>query len=146
MSADGDDVQRYALGAVAVVVLGVLIGVIAIGVTGWPHAADPRTQVVDVGAHLVWFGPDAESLTPQASETLAAVAEAVRGNPLATVQITGVRDVGEMPDEARRRADRVRHALESNGISADRLTLGDAVVAVPGQSASAARRVELTVQ
>jgi outer membrane protein OmpA-like peptidoglycan-associated protein len=142
MSAEDDSVQGYALGAVGGVVGLVLAGVIALACakglqsTATPSAATQR----------VFFGATEDALSAEADEVLGRLADAARRDERVVVLITGVRDAGGDTAAAQRRALRVRHALEANGVPPAQLVLGQPL-AVPRRGGDKqARRVDITLQ
>jgi outer membrane protein OmpA-like peptidoglycan-associated protein len=144
MSVQDDDVQGFALAAV--------LGVVALVVTGVLVLACARVlnRPVDNGpatpGERVYFDAGSDSLSAEANDVLERVAQAVRQTDQPMVLITGVRAYRGDPAEAHKRALRVRHALESNGIAASRLVLAQPLALPPRGSAKEARRVDVWVQ
>ena len=139
MSAQDDSVQGYALGAVAGIVGLVLAGVIALAC-----AKGLRGDSADTSAQRVYFDVTGEVLTTEADELLARIAEAARTNEQLMVVIAGVRDAKGDTAAAQRRALRVRHALEANGVPPQRLALSQPLPA--GRSAKETRRVDVSLR
>lgn len=139
MSAQDDSVQGYALGAVAGIVGLVLAGVIALAIAkGVGGGTD------DPSAQRVYFDATGEVLTVQADELLVRIAEAARADEQLMVLIAGVRDAKGDTAAAQRRALRVRHALEANGVPAARLALSQPLPAP--RNAEEARRVDVSLR
>lgn len=141
MSAQDDSVQGYALGAVAGIVGLVLAGVIALACAkGLQRPHDSASS------QRVYFGSAEDALSTEADETLARVAEAARRDERVVVLITGVRDANGDTASAQRRALRVRHTLEANGVPPAQLVLGQPLAAPRRGGAKQARRVDISLQ
>lgn len=157
MSDQDDDVQKYALGAVAFVVALVVAGVIGLAasrVLHAPKAAGPSTASATTPAETsaverIYFEVGQDSLPADAIDVLNRVAEAARSSG-GTVLISGFHDASgdaaANADLAKRRAQRVQHALEANGVTADHLQLSKPAVTTGDGDPKAARRVELRLQ
>jgi len=160
MSDQDDDVQKYALGAVAFVVVLVLAGVIGLAasrVLQAPRTAGPaatatagtRATAAATGVERIYFEVGQDSLPADAIDVLNRVAEAARSSG-GTVLISGFHDASgdaaANADLAKRRAQRVQHALEANGVSADHLQLSKPALTTGDGDPQAARRVELRLQ
>ena len=143
MSAQDDDVQGYALGAVFGVVALVVAGVIALACFKTLHFQ--ASQAPPLAQH-VYFEPLGEHLTAEAASVLARLAEAARENPQLTLLIAGVR--GAQVDTAadQRRVLRVRHALEADGVQPAQLVLGPAVEMSARGDAKETYRVDITLR
>jgi len=139
MSAQDDSVQGYALGAVAGIVGLVLAGVIALAC-----AKGLRGDSGDPSAQRVYFDATGEVLTTEADELLTRIAEAARADEQVMVSIAGVRDAKGDTAAAQRRALRVRHALEANGVPPERLALSQPLPAP--RSAKETRRVDVSLR
>ncbi len=139
MSAQDDSVQGYALGAVAGIVGLVLAGVIALACT-----KSLRGGSDDPSAQRVYFAASGEALTTEGDEVLARIAEAARADDQLMVVIAGVRDAKGDTTAAQRRALRVRHALEANGVPAERLALGQPLPAP--RNAKESYRVDVSLR
>lgn len=152
MSDQDDEMQKYALGAVAGVVALVLAGVIGLAVSRLLHAprAAAATAVAAVpAAERVYFEVGQSSLPLEAADVLARVAEAARASG-ATVLVSGYHDASgdaaANAELAKRRAQAVQHALEANGVAPDRLQLAKPVMTTGDGDPKAARRVEMRLQ
>lgn len=168
MSDQNDDGQNYALMVLAGVVALVVAGVIALAVstTMGPDAkmAAPGMApaaglaAVAQNANPIAVEPDAriyfelgsDALPAEASDVLVRVADAARAQAGAVVQISGYHDTSGDPAKnaelAKNRAVAVRHALEANGVAADRLVMDKPIATTGGSDAREARRVELRVR
>jgi outer membrane protein OmpA-like peptidoglycan-associated protein len=152
MSAQDDEVQGYALAAVLGIVALVVAGVIGLAVAKSLRQPAVQTAVVQEATDTterVYFELGQDSLPAGADETLARVAEALRQNSQAVVLISGFHDASGDPagnaELAKRRAQRVQHALEANGVAAAQLRLSKPVLTTGGGDPREARRVELAV-
>lgn len=157
MSDSNDDVQNYALMAVAGVVALVIAGVIALAVSTAGPAQAPAARAApaqasaaaadDAAGDRVYFEVDSDSLPPEAAALLAHLAEAARANPNAAVLISGFHDASGNPEHnaelAKRRAMAVRHALEANGVQPTQLVLDKPRETTGGGDPREARRVEV---
>ncbi|WP_457334072.1 OmpA family protein [Rhizobacter sp. P5_C2] len=154
MSDQDDDVQKVALGAVAFVVALVLAGVIGLAASRVLHAPKASGTAVATtadtsAAERIYFEVGQDSLPADATDVLNRVAEAARSNG-GTVLISGFHDASgdaaANAELAKRRALRVQHALEANGVTADHLQLSKPAVTTGDGDPKAARRVELRLQ
>jgi outer membrane protein OmpA-like peptidoglycan-associated protein len=157
MSDQDDDVQKYALGAVAFVVALVVAGVIGLAASrvlhapkaAGPSATSATTPAETSAAERIYFEVGQDSLPADAIDVLNRVAEAARSSG-GTVLISGFHDASgdaaANADLAKRRAQRVQHALEANGVTADHLQLSKPAVTTGDGDPKAARRVELRLQ
>lgn len=155
MADQDDDVNRRAglwvvFGVVTLVVLGVLA--FAVMRTLSPRAAAaPEAAVQTLGepALRLYFEVGSAALPADAADLLAQVAQEARTRS-AVVVISGYHDASGDPvrnaELARERAEAVQHALQSNGLTADRLQLRKPAVTAGGGDAREARRVELHLQ
>jgi len=153
VSVQDDDVQGYALGVVFGIIGLVVAGVIALASVTALHKPAAATAVAAASATLVqrvYFDLGQDTLPGEAAEALARVADAARENRQATVLISGFHDASgdraANADLARRRALRVRHALEANGVAPSQLVLSKPALATGQGDAREARRVEVTLQ
>jgi outer membrane protein OmpA-like peptidoglycan-associated protein len=157
MSDQDDDVQKYALGAVAFVVALVVAGVIGLAASrvlhapkaAGPSATSATTPAESSAAERIYFEVGQDSLPADAIDVLNRVAEAARSSG-GTVLISGFHDASgdaaANADLAKRRAQRVQHALEANGVTADHLQLSKPAMTTGDGDPKAARRVELRLQ
>ena len=142
MSVHDDGVQGYALGAVFGVVALVVAGVIALAC----FKVSPATPSSAAGALHVYFETDADTLSAEANEVLARMADAARDDAQRMVLIVGVHAATGDATAAQRRALRVRHALEADGVPPAQLVLSKPLAARAGSGAKEARRVDLQLQ
>ena len=157
MSDQDDDVQKVALGVVAFVVALVVAGVIGLAASRVLQAPKPAVATAtttapataDTSVERIYFEVGQDSLPADAIDVLNRVAEAARSNG-GTVLISGFHDASgdaaANADLAKRRAQRVQHALEANGVTADHLQLSKPAVTTGDGDPKAARRVELRLQ
>lgn len=156
MSDQDDDVQKYALWAVALVVLLVLAGVIGLAASRLlhaPRAASAATTTPAAAAtpavERIYFEVGQDSLPADATDVLNRVAEALRSAG-GSVLISGFHDASgdaaANAELAKRRAQRVQHALEANGVTAEHLQLSKPALTTGDGDPQAARRVELRMQ
>ncbi len=146
-----DDAPSYALGAVAVVVAGVVAGVLMLAVarSGAPGAPTTAGTAASDAAAVprVYFEVDSDALPADAMDVLDRVAEAARSHPGAAVLISPFHDARGDParnaELAQRRALAVRHALEANGVPAALLQLDRPRQTLGGGDPREARRVEI---
>ena len=164
MNDQNDDAQFYALMVLAGVVAMVIAGVIALAVsTTKEHSPDklataataaeqanPSKVDAAVPDGRIYFETGSAALPASATEVLTVVADAARVSPDKSVLISGYHDAtGDAAQNAQLAKDRalaVRHALEANGVSPDRLVLDKPIVAIGGGDAREARRVELRLR
>ena len=168
MNDQNDETQTYALLALAGVVALVLTGVLALAIRTHSNAragADkpavataatmapvaPATPAGDpMTARRIYFASGSDALPDGASQQLAELADAVRGQVGKVVLISGFHDASGDParnaELAKRRAMAVRHALESNGLGADQIVMDKPELAVGGTDPREARRVEVRLR
>jgi len=142
MSVHDDDVQGYALGAVFGIVALVVAGVIALAC--FKTLQSSASEADSASAEHIYFDTDADALPADASEVLMRVAETARQDDRVMVLITGIYAQADEGAMAQRRALRVRHALEANGVPSSQLVLGKPLYTRAG--AKAARRVDVLLQ
>jgi outer membrane protein OmpA-like peptidoglycan-associated protein len=114
-----------------------------------PSATSATTPAESSAAERIYFEVGQDSLPADAIDVLNRVAEAARSSG-GTVLISGFHDASgdaaANADLAKRRAQRVQHALEANGVTADHLQLSKPAVTTGDGDPKAARRVELRLQ
>ena len=162
MNDQNDDLQNFALMVLAGVVGLVVAGAIGLAVgtttgtsmhrtsaTGAARA-DMSTSVAGAADGRIYFELDADKLPDDAQSELMRVADLARADTNKVVLISGFHDASgdaaHNADLAKRRAQVVQHALESNGVAADHLVLDKPAVATGGADAREARRVEMRVR
>jgi outer membrane protein OmpA-like peptidoglycan-associated protein len=155
MADQDDDVNRRAgLWVVFSVVTLVVLGVLGFAVMRTlspraPAAPQMAMQALGEPALRLYFEVGSATLPADAADLLAQVAQEARTRP-ARVVISGFHDESGDParnaELARERAQAVEHALQSNGLTADRLELRKPAVTAGGGDPREARRVELHLQ
>jgi outer membrane protein OmpA-like peptidoglycan-associated protein len=165
MNEQNDDAQNYALMVLAGVVALVVAGVIALaasttmGSTGQPaaaggtgNAASPMASVDPSAASAgrIYFELGSDALPAEASQLLVKIADAAREQAGKVVLISGFHDASgdaaKNAELAKNRALAVRHALEANGVSPERLVMAKPAVTAGGADAREARRVEVRLR
>jgi outer membrane protein OmpA-like peptidoglycan-associated protein len=141
MSVQDDDVQGYALGAVFGIVALVVAGVVALACFKTLQSP-PESSA----AQRIYFEADGDTLSVAANEALAAVAEAARGNGQVLLLINGVHEPRGDTAAAQRRALRVRHALEANGVPATQLVLSKPLAVRAAGGSKESRRVDVRTE
>ena len=101
-------------------------------------------------AENLYFAAGSADLPSDASEKLARVADAARATAGSSVLISGYHDAtgsaAKNAELAKQRALAVRHALEANGVSPERLMMSKPVETTGAGDPREARRVELRLQ
>lgn len=169
MSSNDDDATRYGLAVVAGVIGLVVVGVLALALSrlaGTPSgssatasatAAMPTSMPTSAAAEAgfappekLYFAVGSDALPAGSDAVLARVADAARAQNGVSVLISGFHDATGNPemnaDLAKRRAFAVRHALESYGVSPDRLVMNRPELTTGGADDQEARRVELRLR
>ena len=164
MSTDNDDAVPLALFLAAGVAAAVIAGVMAIAIFARPVSASAaKAAAVAVGAPApapaemavnsaenLYFAAGSADLPSDASEKLARVADAARATAGSSVLISGYHDAtgsaAKNAELAKQRAFAVRHALEANGVSPERLMMSKPVETTGAGDPKEARRVELRLQ
>ena len=164
MSTDNDDAVPLALFLAAGVAAAVIAGVMAIAIFARPVSASAaKAAAVAVGAPApapaemavnsaenLYFAAGSADLPSDASEKLARVADAARATAGSSVLISGYHDAtgsaAKNAELAKQRAFTVRHALEANGVSPERLMMSKPVETTGAGDPREARRVELRLQ
>jgi outer membrane protein OmpA-like peptidoglycan-associated protein len=168
MSEAADDNQNLVLGIVFALIAAIVAGVITLATSRlfadrpMAPAAPPATAVAPMAPAVVeapapigpaldklYFEVGSAALPADAGAVLTKVADDARaGTQL--VLISGFHDASGDPaanaELAKNRALAVRHALEANGVSPDRLVMSKPAVTTGGDDAREARRVELRLQ
>ena len=168
MSTDNDDAVPLALFLAAGVAAAVIAGVMAIAIFARPVSASaakavavaagapapapapaPAEMAVNSAENL-YFAAGSADLPSDASEKLARVADAARATAGSSVLISGYHDAtgsaAKNAELAKQRALAVRHALEANGVSPERLMMSKPVETTGAGDPREARRVELRLQ
>ncbi len=139
MSVQDDDVSGFALAAVLGIVALVVAGVITLACFKSLHRPPASTASVQ----RIYFEADGDTLAMASSETLSRLAQAAREDGQMVLLINGVQDPLSDATAAQRRALRVRHALEANGVPPSQLMLSKPVAA---RGEREARRVDVHVE
>jgi outer membrane protein OmpA-like peptidoglycan-associated protein len=167
MNEQNDDAQSYALmvlaGVVALVVAGVVALVVSITMRAKPAAkiaasgsaataAAAAAASADAAAPdgSVYFEVGSDALSNAAQAELTQVADSARADGGKNVLISGFHDAsgdpGQNAELAKKRAFAVRHALEANGVTPDRLVMDKPALTTSGADAREARRVDLRLR
>lgn len=163
MSSNDDDATRYGLAVVAGVIGLVVVGVLALALSrigrspAAPAVAMPpsvsqpaRMEVGFAPPEKLYFAVGSDALPGDSNDVLARVAEAARAQYGVSVLISGFHDASGNAqmnaDLAKRRALAVRHALESYGVSPERLVMSRPELTTGGANDKEARRVELRLR
>ena len=145
--------QRFALGIVWLLVAAVVAAVIGIGIwkaRSHPEVAAVSAQATAGRAERIYFQVGQDQLPPEAADVLSRVAKAARADTGAIVFVSGFHDasgnLAANQDLAKRRAQRVRHALEANGVSAQQIVLNKPAQSTGSGDPAEARRVDIRVE
>lgn len=121
----------------------------AVDATLTPPPAAIVTETATV-AEILYFAVGSADLPADASAKLARLADAARASTVTSVQISGYHDASggaaKNAELAKQRALAVRHALEANGVSPDRLQMSKPVETTGGTDPKDAHRVEMRLQ
>lgn len=113
-------------------------------------AAAAVTPVEPTGAETLYFAVGSPDLPADASEKLVRMADLARANVGTSVVISGYHDAtggaAQNAELARRRAAKVRHALEADGVAPERLQMSKPVETTAGTDPKDARRVEIRLR
>ena len=156
MSTQDDDLQGKALFLVWIIVGAVVAGVLGFGAYHQLHGkpakapAAAATAAPLIGsAQRVYFELGQDSLSPEGEALLVRLADEVRRHPQSRVRISGFHDASgdaaANAELAKRRAQRVQHALEANGVSSGQVELDKPALTTGGADPRDARRVEITI-
>ncbi|MDP3824212.1 MAG: OmpA family protein [Burkholderiales bacterium] len=160
MNEQGDEAQSYALMVLAGLVALVIGGVLALAIWSTQRAAAPvratapASAVVSADASApearVYFETGSDALSNEAQAALAQAADAARADGSKSVLISGFHDASgdasQNAELAKKRAIAVRHALEANGVTPDRLVLDKPALTTSGADAREARRVDVRLR
>lgn len=160
MSGQNDEAQSYALMVLAGVVALVIAGVLALAIsstqaaklaapTSATDAAVPSADAVAPQAR-VYFETGSDALSNEAQAALASTADAARADGSKSLLISGFHDASgdaaQNAELAKMRALAVRHAIEANGVTPDRLVLDKPALTTGGADAREARRVDVRLR
>ena len=155
-----DEAQSYALMVLAGLVALVIGGVLALAIWSTQRAMPPAkptaaaSAVVSADASApearVYFETGSDALSNEAQAALAQAADAARADGSRSVLISGFHDASgdasQNAELAKKRAIAVRHALEANGVTPDRLVLDKPALTTGGADAREARRVDVRLR
>jgi outer membrane protein OmpA-like peptidoglycan-associated protein len=149
MTQQDTSAEKTALGLVWLLIAVVVAAVVAFGAS---KALGHNTAQGAKGPQVerIYFGVGDDSLPIESSEPLQRVTDAARANSSVQVLISGFHDASgnAAANEtlARQRAERVRHALEANGVPANQLVLDKPAATQGGVDPKEARRVEVRLK
>ncbi len=160
MNEQTDEAQSYALMVLAGLVALVIAGVLALAILSTQRATLPSRAAAATGAvsgadaaepdARVYFETGSEALSNEAQAALARAAEAARVDGSKSLLISGFHDASgdaaQNAELAKKRAIAVRHALEANGVTPDRLVLDKPALTAAGDDAHQARRVDVRLR
>ncbi len=157
MNDQNDEAQSYALMVLAGLVALVIAGVLALAISSTQRAkaaakgATPAVASVMAAPDArVYFETGSDALSDEAQAALASAAEAARADGSKSLLISGFHDASgdaaQNAELAKKRAMAVRHALEANGVTPDRLVLDKPALTTGGADAREARRVDVRLR
>ena len=155
-----DEAQSYALMVLAGLVALVIGGVLALAIWSAQRATPPARPTASASAVAsadasapeahVYFETGSDALSNEAQAALAQAADAARADGSKSVLISGFHDASgdasQNAELAKKRAIAVRHALEANGVTPDRLVLDKPALTTGGADAREARRVDVRLR
>lgn len=164
MSDQNDEAQSYALMVLAGLVALVIAGVLALAISS-TQRAKPAAKGAATGSTAaaampsadaaapdarVYFETGSDALSNEAQAALASAADAARADGSKSLLISGFHDASgdaaQNAELAKKRAIAVRHALEANGVTPDRLVLDKPALTTGGADAREARRVDVRLR
>jgi outer membrane protein OmpA-like peptidoglycan-associated protein len=153
MSEQNDNTQSVALWVVFGVVGLVVASAVTFAAVRDSDSTSPRRSSSSMAindAPRVYFEVADDLLPAAASQPLGQVADAARADTTKSVHIVAFHDatgnVAKNVELARRRAERVHHALEANGVSPQQLVVSDPVAGPESADPKELRRVELQLR
>ncbi|MEQ1685437.1 MAG: OmpA family protein [Burkholderiaceae bacterium] len=164
MNEQNDEAQSYALMVLAGLVALVIAGVLALAILSTQRAkpaikgAAPGSTAAAAMASAdaaapearVYFETGSDALSNEAQAALASAADAARADGSKSLLISGFHDASgdaaQNAELAKKRAMAVRHALEANGVTPDRLVLDKPALTTGGADAREARRVDVRLR
>ncbi len=164
MNEQNDEAQSYALMVLAGLVALVIAGVLALAIASTQRAKPPARAGVPTSAKAaamasadaaepearVYFETGSDALSNEAQAELTRAADAARADGSKSLLISGFHDASgdaaQNAELAKKRAIAVRHALEANGVTPDRLVLDKPALTTGGTDAREARRVEVRLR
>ncbi len=160
MNEQNDEAQSYALMVLAGLLALVIGGVLALAISSTQRAelsarAAAATSAI-AGADTaepdarVYFETGSDALSNEAQAALTRAADAARADGSKSLLISGFHDASgdaaQNAELAKKRAIALRHALEANGVSPDRLVLDKPALTADGTDAREARRVDVRLR
>ena len=164
MNEQNDDAQSYALMVLAGLLALVIGGVLALAIFSTQRARPPAKAAVPTSATAaamasadaaepearVYFEAGSDALSNEAQAALTLAADAARADGSKSLLISGFHDASggatQNAELAKKRAMTVRHALEANGVTPDRLVLDKPALPSGGADAREARRVDVRLR
>lgn len=158
MNDQNDEAQSYALMVLAGLVALVIAGVLALAIWSTQRATPPARAAAATSASAdaampdarVYFETGSDALSNEAQAALARAADAARADGSKSMLISGFHDASgdsaQNAELAKKRAFAVRHALEANGVTPDRLVLDKPALTTGGGDAREARRVDVRLR
>ena len=164
MNEQNDEAQSYALMVLAGLVALVIGGVLALAISSTQRAKPPAKAAAPTSAAAaamasadaaepearVYFETGSDVLSNDAQAALTRAADAARADGSKSLLISGFHDASgdaaQNAELAKKRAIAVRHALEANGVTPDRLVLDKPALTAGGSDARAARRVDVRLR
>ena len=164
MNEQNDEAQSYALMVLAGLLALVIAGVLAIAISSTQRAKPAAKVAAPAGAIAtamvsvdtaapqarVYFETGSDALSNEAQAALASAADAARADGSKSLLISGFHDASgdasQNAELAKKRALAVRHALEANGVTPDRLLLDKPALTTGGSDAREARRVDVRLR
>jgi outer membrane protein OmpA-like peptidoglycan-associated protein len=164
MNEQNDEAQSYALMVLAGLVALVIAGVLTLAISSTQRAKPASKLVVPTSAAAaamasadaaepqarVYFETGSDALSNEAQAALASAADAARADGNKSLLISGFHDASgdaaQNAELAKKRAFAVRHALEANGVTPDRLVLDKPALTTGGSDAREARRVDVRLR
>jgi outer membrane protein OmpA-like peptidoglycan-associated protein len=162
MNEQNDEAQSYALMVLAGLLALVIAGVLALAISSTQRAKPAAKVAAHTSATVaarsdaaapdarVYFETGSDALSNEAQAALASAADAARADGSKSLLISGFHDASgdaaQNAELAKKRALAVRHALEANGVTPDRLVLDKPALTTGGSDAREARRVDVRLR
>jgi len=164
MNEQNDEAQSYALMVLAGLIALVVGGVLALAIFSTQRAKPPANPAAPTNATAaamasadaaepearVYFETGSDALSNEAQAALTRAADAARADGSKSLLISGFHDASgdaaQNAELAKRRAIAVRHALEANGVTPDRLVLDIPALTTGDADAREARRVDVRLR
>ena len=164
MNEQNDEAQSYALMVLAGLVALVVGGVLALAIFSTQRTKPPTKAAAPTSAQAaamasadagepearVYFETGSDALSNEAQAALTRAADAARADGGRSLLISGFHDASgdaaQNAELAKKRAMAVRHALEANGVTPDRLVLDKPALTTGGADTREARRVDVRLR